>query len=62
MVTKSAVMNKLVTPSISSSSFATGLSPAEPLTYVVGGPTGSPTANFMALGFGVGDCCTGIGF
>jgi len=61
MVTKSAVMNKLATPSISRSLLATGLSAAEPLTYVVGGPTGSPTANFMAFGLGVGDCCMGIG-
>lgn len=60
IVTKSAVMNKLVTPTSCSNSLATELSLCFPLTYVVGAPTGSPTVNFMAFGFGVGDCCTGM--
>lgn len=53
MVTKSAVKNTLATPSRPRRSARKASSGAEPLTKVPGPPTGWPTANFMALGFGV---------
>jgi hypothetical protein len=62
MVTKSAVMKMLVTPGMASNPAATGSSGAEPATKVAGPPTGSPTENFAALGFGVGATLTGMGW
>lgn len=53
MVTKSAVKNTLPTPSSASRSDTYLSSGDEPLTYVPGPPTGSPTVNFIAFGFGV---------
>ncbi len=61
IVTKSAVMNMLATPSISNSSLTKASSVSAPRTKVDGPPTGTPTANFIAFGFGVGAGCTGIG-
>lgn len=61
MVTKSAVMNMLETPSTWNRALASGSSLSTPLTNVSGPPTDSPTENFMALGFGVGAGRTGIG-
>lgn len=60
MVTKSAVKNTLATPSSSSSCARNSSSGFEPLTTVPGPPTGSPTENLRALGFGVGSTVTGI--
>ncbi len=52
-VTKSAVMNTLVTPSSSSSWAAVTSSASVPATKVDGPPTGTPTVNLRALGLGV---------
>ncbi len=60
-VTKSAVMNTLVTPSSATSSAAMGSSMSAPATKVCGGPTSVPTENFNAFGFGVFWIVTGIG-
>lgn len=54
IVTKSAVMNRLATPSMDNSSVATSLSVGLPATNVAGPPTGFPTGNFIAFGLGVG--------
>jgi len=54
MVTKSAVMKMLATPSRDRTSAAISLSVSCPRTNVAGPPTGLPTGNFIALGFGVG--------
>ena len=51
-VTKSPVMNTDWTPSMSSIG-ATDSSAAAASTYVAGPPTGEPTVNFIARGFGV---------
>ena len=61
MVTKSAVMKKLVTPSTARSRVASGSSVDAPATKVLGPPTGTPTENFIALGLGVGPADTGMG-
>jgi hypothetical protein len=61
MVTKSAVMKMLVTPAMPSSPAANGSSGLDPATNVWGPPTGCPTENFAAFGFGVGATLTGIG-
>lgn len=53
MVTKSAVKNTLATPSRARRSERYTSPGAAPLTKVPGPPTGRPTANFLALGFGV---------
>lgn len=53
MVTKLAVKNTLATPSSAKRSLRKGSSGSEPLTYVPGPPTGDPTVNLKALGFGV---------
>ncbi len=47
-------MNMLVTPSSSRMADAIGLSVGWPATNVAGPPTGVPTENLMAFGFGVG--------
>lgn len=60
MVTKSAVMNRLVTPSNASSGPANGSLSSLPGTKVFGPSTGWPTVNFSALGFGVGSIVTGM--
>jgi len=60
MVTKSAVMKMLVTPGMSRSPAANGSSGLEPATKVAGPPTGSPTENLAAFGFGVGATLTGM--
>lgn len=52
-VTKSAVMNTLVTPSRPRISPISGGAPS-PEVCVAGPPTGAPTVNFIARGFGVG--------
>lgn len=57
-VTKSAVMKTLTTPSISSKPAAAGSSGVSPAEKVAGPPTGLPTVNFIALGFGVGSVTT----
>ncbi len=62
IVTKSAVMKMLATPATANRALATALSVSWPATKVAGPPTGSPTENFMALGFGVGRALTGIPF
>ena len=54
IVMKSAVMNMLVTPASSSISEAAGLSAGCPAMNVAGPPTGTPTENLTAFGFGVG--------
>jgi len=51
-VTKSPVMNTDWTPA-SSRIGATASSALSASTYVAGPPTGEPTVNFIALGFGV---------
>ena len=51
-VTKLPVMNTDATPS-SSRMGATATSAVSASTYVAGPPTGEPTVNFIALGFGV---------
>lgn len=60
MVTKSAVMKRLVTPSKANSGPANGSSSSLPATNVFGPSTGRPTVNFSALGFGVGSMETGM--
>ena len=60
MVKKSAVMKKLVTPSMASSWLASGSSVGAPATKVLGPPTGTPTENFIAFGLGVGPADTGM--
>ena len=60
MVTKSAVMKMLPTPSSDRSCLATSLSVSCPFTNVAGPPTGRPTGNFIAFGFGVGVGSIGI--
>jgi len=59
-VTKSAVMNTLVTPSIATSAAAVGSSTSRPATNVAGPPTSTPTVNLRALGLGVLEICTAI--
>lgn len=61
IVTKSAVMNRLVTPSNASSGPAKGSSSSWPVTKVLGPSTGRPTVNFRALGLGVGSIMTDMG-
>lgn len=60
MVTKSAVMKMLVTPSRASNERANDSSGSLPATCVVGPPTGFPTVNFMAFGLGDGATKTGM--
>lgn len=60
MVTKSAVKNTLATPSSSNKEVRNSSSVSAPFTYVPGPPTGSPTENLRAFGFGVGSTVTGI--
>lgn len=52
-VTKSFVMNTLVTPSMAIRAAPIGSSVSLPATTVVGPPTSTPTENFRAFGFGV---------
>ena len=61
MVTKSAVKNRLATPSSSRMGATNGSVASAPLTYVPGPPTGIPTVNFIAFGFGVGSVRMDIG-
>lgn len=60
IVTKSAVMNKLVTPSSASKGPANGSSSCCPATKVFGPSTGWPTVNFKAFGLGVGSILTAM--
>lgn len=60
MVTKSAVKKMLVTPGMARRSRAKPCSGGVPATCVVGPPTGFPTVNFIALGFGDGATITVI--
>ena len=60
MVTKSAVKKMLVTPGMARRSRANESSGEVPATSVVGPPTGVPTVNFMAFGFGEGATITAI--
>lgn len=60
MVTKSAVMKMLVTPGSESRSPTKASSGSLPLVWVVGPPTGVPTENRIALGFGDGLTVTAI--
>ena len=60
MVTKSAVMKMLVTPSNASNERANDSAGSLPTTCVVGPPTGFPTVNFIAFGFGEGATETGM--
>lgn len=60
MVTKSAVRNTLATPLRSSNARTQGSSGSDPLRCVPGPPTGSPTVNFVAFGFGVGSTLTAM--
>ena len=53
MVTKSAVKNTLATPGSPSRNDPSGSSVGWLGTNVVGPPTGTPTVNFTAFGFGV---------
>ena len=59
-VTKSAVMKTLATPGNASSAAPSGSSVGSVGTNVVGPPTGTPTVNFAAFGFGVELTVTGI--
>ena len=59
-VTKSAVKKMLVTPGMARSSRANPCSGWAPATCVVGPPTGLPTVNFIAFGFGDGATITVI--
>ena len=59
-VTKSAVMNTLVTSWIARSAAAVGSSVSRPATKVAGPPTSPPTVNLRALGFGVLEICTAM--
>lgn len=59
-VTKSAVMKTLATPSIPSRPLPIGSSVSWPALKVAGPPTGRPTENFIAFGFGVGSAVTGM--
>lgn len=52
-VTKSAVMNTEVTPSMSNNAAASGSSTFPDPGKVLGPPTSTPTVNFNALGLGV---------
>lgn len=61
MVTKSAVMKMLVTPGMARRPAASGSLGLDPATNVAGPPTGSPTENLAAFGFGVGATLTGMG-
>ena len=60
-VTKSAVMKTLATPGNASNAPPRGSSVGWLGTNVVGPPTGTPTVNFAASGFGVELTVTGIG-
>ena len=53
MVTKSAVRKTLVTPSTARIAVPRGSSVGLARVSVVGPPTGRPTVNFTAFGFGV---------
>ena len=59
-VTKSAVMNTLVTPSIATKAAAVGSSISCPATNVAGPPTSTPTENLSAFGLGVFETCTAM--
>jgi hypothetical protein len=60
IVTKSADMNTLVTPSMASSDPANESSVAIPAAKLFGASNWAPTENLRALGFGVGLGVTGI--
>lgn len=60
MVTKSAVKKTLATPSRANSSVTNPSSASAPFTYVPGPPTGWPTENLSAFGFGVCSTRTGM--
>lgn len=60
MVTKSADMKTLVTPSNASSGAAMGSSVSWPAAKLFGASKSAPTVNFKAFGLGVGVTVTGI--
>lgn len=60
IVTKSAVMNTLVTPSIPRSAMPNGSSVGLAAEKVVGPPTAVPTVNLSAFGLGVESIRIGI--
>lgn len=60
MVTKSAVMNTLVTPSSASKAEPSGSSVGRAAVNVAGPPTGLPTVSLTAFGLGVDSGVIGI--